>query len=52
MNLNDSIDLVKQKKDDIKNGVVRSSGYTFLFTNLKNLEDHLKLGEASFFLSH
>jgi len=49
MNLNDSIDLVKQKKDDIKNGVVRSSGYTFLFTNLKNLEDHLKLGEASFF---
>jgi len=49
MNLKDLLDSVKQKKDNIKNGVVRSSRYTFLFRNLKNFEELLNLGETSFF---
>ncbi len=49
MSLKDLLDLVKQKRDNIENGILKSSGYTFLLRYLKSLEDNLNLGEISFF---
>jgi hypothetical protein len=49
MNLKDLLDLVKQKKNVIENGVVRSYRDPFLYANLKNIDVHFHLCEKSFF---